>query len=856
MTGRAARDIVGRDGPIRVDEDGVLWIEGRAAPDLAEEFGTPLYVTSEAQIRANVRRMREAFESRWPRVTLLYATKSNANLAVRRVLVEEGVGGDCFGLGELTVSLRGGVTPELLVMNGSNKQPPELRAAIEAGVTINIDDPSELDLVAGLAEQLGRPADVCLRVLPFSYADPATLEPELARIAADTSHDKWGMDRQTIVEILPNALESRWLRLRGLHLHVSRLLPTPEAFELAAALITTCLAELNERYGWQPEVLDFGGGFPHERDPESGSRSGSHAVGTPEQYAEAITSRLHTSLADHSLREPHLLLEPGRRLVSNATVLLTRVGVVKRLPTGSTTWVNVDASTNHCPRVPLQGYYYEIVHATKGLEPGDADVSVVGPTCVVDLLGERRLPSPRQGDLLAVLDVGGYAEVLSSQFNLRAAPGDGARQRRRLRRDPETRDDRRPPRDAGGPGPPCVKIVDNVRMIDNLARRGIAPGRPRLKITDVEAVVLRQPIVNEGIADGSQDDLVVLIHTDEGITGIGEVDSAPEAVAALVSAPGSHAIAHSLRQLLIGEDPLDVERLWDKMYRGVLFVGRRGIAIHAISGIDIALWDVKGKALGKPVCELLGTVQRDRVRAYASRLMPDTTEEVTEAVSALREQGFTAVKLGWGPLGQDPDHDVRLAAAAREAGGDHVEIMIDAGLGYVADAGTAIRVARELEELGVYWLEEPFEPDEYEAYAELADAVDLTIAAGEQDATRWGFRELIERGHVDLIQPDVTRCGGITELLRIAALAEEYGVAVVPHAWKSGIIKAASLHVNAVLPEALFQEYCVAETEINTKLTHQLLPIEADGCVAVPTAPGLGVEVDEDVFSSLRVEAR
>jgi L-rhamnonate dehydratase len=377
-----------------------------------------------------------------------------------------------------------------------------------------------------------------------------------------------------------------------------------------------------------------------------------------------------------------------------------------------------------------------------------------------------------------------------------------------------------------------------------------------LKITDVEAVVLRQPSVNEGIADGSQDDLVILVHTDEGITGIGEVDSAPDAVQALVQQRGSHAVATGLRDALIGRDPLEVEDLWDRMYRAILYVGRRGIAIHAISGIDIALWDIKGKALGKPVCELIGEPQRDRVRAYASMLMPDTPEETAERVTALREQGFTAVKLGWGPLGKDPDHDVRLATAACEAGGDGVDILIDAGLGYVDDAATAIRVARELEQLGVYWLEEPFEPDEYEAYAELADAVELTIAAGEQDATRWGFRELIERGHVDLVQPDVTRAGGITEMLRIAELAREHGVAFVPHAWKSGIIKAASLHVNAVVPDALLQEYCVAETEINTKLTRERLPIEADGCVAVPSAPGLGVELDEDVFTSLRVEAR
>ena len=467
MTGRSALDVVGPDGPIRVDEDGTLWVEGRAAPELAAEYGTPLYVTSEEQIRANVRRLRQAFEARWPRVTLLFATKSNANLAIRRVLVEEGVGGDCFGLGELTMSLRAGVAPELLVLNGSNKQPPELRAAVEAGVTINIDDPSELDAVSGLAEELGRPADVCLRVLPFSYADPATLEPELAEIAADTSHDKWGMDRQTIVDAVPKALESEWLRLRGLHLHVSRLRPTPEAFELAARLIAACIAELHERFGWQPELLDFGGGFPHERDPESGAPSGSHAVGTPEDYAETLTSTLRMALADRSLEKPHVLLEPGRRLVSNATVLLTRVGVVKRLPSGTTTWANVDASTNHVPRVALQGYYYEIVHATKGRDAGDREVSIVGPTCVPDLLGEHRLlPALGSGDLLAVLDVGGYAEVLSSQFNLLPRPatvlvaGDTCEVIRRR----ETLDDLLATQTIPGR---LARIVDNPVMIDN-----------------------------------------------------------------------------------------------------------------------------------------------------------------------------------------------------------------------------------------------------------------------------------------------------------------------------------------------------------------------------------------------------
>src|SRR5262249_483640 len=211
-------------------------------------------------------------------------------------------------------------------------------------------------------------------------------------------------------------------------------------------------------------------------------------------------------------------------------------------------------------------------------------------------------------------------------------------------------------------------------------------------------------------ADGSQDDLIIRVSTDDGIVGIGEVDSAPEVAKAVVEAPSSHAIAMSLREILIGEDPAHVEELWRKMYRGVLYYGRRGVAIHAISGIDIALWDIKGKALRKPICELIATPSRARVRAYGSRLMPKTESEVEEAVVELREQGFTAVKLGWGPLGKDPGHDIRLAQAARTAGGEAVEIMIDAGLGYGADVPTATRVAPAPGRLACPPLQHAFHP--------------------------------------------------------------------------------------------------------------------------------------------------
>jgi L-rhamnonate dehydratase len=376
-----------------------------------------------------------------------------------------------------------------------------------------------------------------------------------------------------------------------------------------------------------------------------------------------------------------------------------------------------------------------------------------------------------------------------------------------------------------------------------------------VKITEVEGIILRQSAVDGAIADGSQDDLVVRVHTDEGIVGIGEVDSAPEVVKAVFDAPNSHYIATGLRHVLIGQDPLDIEGLWRRMYMGSVYYGRRGVAMHAISGIDIALWDIKGKKLGKPVSELLGTKKRDRVRPYASLLMPDTPREVEARIEQLVAMGFPAIKLGWGPIGKDEEQDVRLARAAKRAAGDKVEILIDAGFGYGADADRAIRVARRLEELGIYWLEEPFEPDEFEAYAKLADTVDIRVAAGEEEATRWGFRELMERGHVDVIQPDVTRCGGLSEALKIARDGEQRGLACVPHAWKSGIIKAASLHLNAVLETAHFQEYCVAETPINLLLTRERMPVK-DGWVAVPDQPGLGVELDPEILDRYAIGAK
>ena len=374
-----------------------------------------------------------------------------------------------------------------------------------------------------------------------------------------------------------------------------------------------------------------------------------------------------------------------------------------------------------------------------------------------------------------------------------------------------------------------------------------------MRITDVETIILRQPIVDGTISDGSQDDLVIRILTDDGIVGVAEVDSSPEMVKAAIEAPDSHAIGAGLRALLLGEDPLEVGQLTERLYRRAIYFGRRGVGIHALSGVEIALWDIKGKALGLPVATMLGTPRRDRVRAYASTLMPDTPDEVGVLVRDLVLAGFTAVKLGWGPLGKNPNNDIALIRAARGAASSEIDVIIDAGLGYGADVDAALCVARACEELGVYCFEEPFWPDELDAYARLADAVALPISTGEQLTTCWEFAELLDRGRVDIVQPDLTRCGGLSEALRIANLAHDRGVRFIPHAWKSGIIKAVTLQLLAVFPEAPFLEYAVPRTPINSALTVQRFPLH-DGYVDVPTAPGLGVDLDPDVLDRFRVD--
>jgi L-rhamnonate dehydratase len=373
-----------------------------------------------------------------------------------------------------------------------------------------------------------------------------------------------------------------------------------------------------------------------------------------------------------------------------------------------------------------------------------------------------------------------------------------------------------------------------------------------MRITRVEAILLRpRGTIDSAIGDGSQDGVLVRVHTDEGITGLGEIDSSPAVAKAIIEAPASHKICSGLAALLVGENPLEIGRLWQKMYKGSLYFGRRGAAIHAISGVEIALWDIAGKAAGKPIHALLGGARRDRIKAYASTLMPGRPDDAARAVEAQMKAGFKAVKLGWGPLGQSAALDVALVAAARKAGGEDLDLMIDIGKGWQS-AREGIDRARRMEEHRPYWIEEPFWPDDYAKYAALADAVATPIAGGEEETTLADFERLVEKGHVEIVQPDVTRAGGIAECLRIADYARRRGRRCVLHAWSTGIIKAATLHVLAAMEEAEYMEYCVQTTDLNQRLVTERFAL-MDGEVAVPGGPGLGIEIDEAALKEFAV---
>lgn len=383
-----------------------------------------------------------------------------------------------------------------------------------------------------------------------------------------------------------------------------------------------------------------------------------------------------------------------------------------------------------------------------------------------------------------------------------------------------------------------------------------------MKITDIETHILVVPDLREDATSSSQDNLIVLVHTDEGITGIGETDTGPWLAKAAIEAPGSHSMAMAMRDLLIGQDPFDTTALWEKLYTFTCMSGRRGAVICAMGAIDMALWDIKGKALGLPVYKLLGGAQREFIVPYAS-LQPagETVKEYGDSLVAwaqrAKDYGYRAAKLECtldgpykhlGLLGTD-EQMTEIITACRETVGRDFELMVDVQYRWF-DAKSCLRTVRKWDDLDLFFLETPLQVDNLEGYATLAKEVPMRIAAGEWLNTRFEFLDLFDKGLIDVAQPDIGRVGGLTEAMRVCHMAQDRGRLIVPHCWKSGIGIAASAHMAAAIPNCPFIEFLPAEL-CDSALRRDLVEDELNivgGKIELPKKPGLGFELNRDAL--------
>jgi len=360
-----------------------------------------------------------------------------------------------------------------------------------------------------------------------------------------------------------------------------------------------------------------------------------------------------------------------------------------------------------------------------------------------------------------------------------------------------------------------------------------------MRIADVRAVLLKTGSV------------FVLVRTEDGLTGIGECSPMNGRVL-------RHFVDVALKPLLIGEDPRETDRLWNVMFHRTYKLGAQGVQPEAIAGVDIAVWDLLGKATGMPLCLLLGGRYRDRFTMYASigGGSSMTPQQMGERVEAALEAGFRAIKIrmDWRADRQDADpaKDLEMFRLCRGICGPDLPLSFDANNGY--SVSTAIQQGRRFEELGIFHYEEPVAQYDYRGLAQVADALDVPVSAGEHEYTRWQFRDLIEQARVDLLQPDVVKCGGITEMRKIAVLGETYNKPLVPHQTQPTIGTAASLHLCASLLNCNRpQEYTGRRPELDDLFVEPLR--FENGQIALPDRPGLGLELDEAKLEKLTVES-
>jgi D-galactarolactone cycloisomerase len=364
-----------------------------------------------------------------------------------------------------------------------------------------------------------------------------------------------------------------------------------------------------------------------------------------------------------------------------------------------------------------------------------------------------------------------------------------------------------------------------------------------MKIARVEAAGLRGATPEGGWSNEIKPTdcvhTLVAVYTDENITGWGSVFTNDALVNAALAV---------LEPLYLGENPLEPERVSEKLHANTFWLGRGGTLTHTISGIDIALWDILGKSTGQPVGRLLGGRYRNRVRPYASLLMR-APGPLAEHLHAVREQGFRAFKIGWGPFGRESDRtDEEIVRAARDAIGPDALLMVDAGGSDAFWPQTykwAARTAEMLDEYSVYWFEEPLVPDNLSDYVLLRTHSPVPIAGGEVLTRRQSFTPWLQGRAFDIVQPDVTKVGGISEERRISWMAEENGVRFIPHGWNTALGLAADLQLVSASKHTDFVEYLTGSPFIDD-IVQSKWKLDSDGYLAIPDGPGLGVSLDLD----------
>lgn len=369
-----------------------------------------------------------------------------------------------------------------------------------------------------------------------------------------------------------------------------------------------------------------------------------------------------------------------------------------------------------------------------------------------------------------------------------------------------------------------------------------------MKIAEIVCQILRIKNVEAKTAS-SQDSVLVRVRTEDGLEGVGEADSSPEVVKAIIDAPFSHNIACGLREILVGENPLEHERLWQKMYRRTMYFGRTSVGITAMAAVDMALWDLKGKHFGEPIHRLLGGKQHSRIKAYASILFGKDGKATRDIGRRWIDAGYRAVKFGWEPMGPNEAVDLELVRGAREGVGDDSDLLIDAGC--VWDARTALRRAERFAEYNIGWLEEPLREDDIDGYVWLRNRSPVPIASGEGECGREAFRQLIDKRALDVYQVDLSRCG-FTDAAFIRSRVEEIGARLCNHCYTSPLTVAASLHWLSTCRDAFLFEDCVEDTPLRNELTVEKVQAK-DGWITVPDGPGLGVTLDEDFVKSVLI---